>query len=122
MVPLAYGRSTRRWLTRRILLTSGAACLIAVIVLALLGMRAAFSYTSICPICGEIQETTEWQLPFTQVTYHTSTYVASSPLSRIISKRHPVGLHAHQWQFCIGGGNGVRCALGDGRGLFMEAR
>jgi hypothetical protein len=80
---------------------------------------AVFSYTSVCPICGQVQETAQWQVPFTDWTYHTSSSVHPSTLSRAIAARHPAGPHTHQWLSAIGGGNGVICALGDGQGLLM---
>jgi hypothetical protein len=79
---------------------------------------ARFSYVSVCPICGEIQSTTEWQIPFSSVTYYRWSNLKATPLSRAIAGRLPPGTHSHRWEFCSGGGNGVMCAIGKGQFLW----
>ena len=83
-------------------------------------LKATFSYSSVCPICCEVQETIEWQFPFTEITYYTSASTHATDLSRVIAARRPPGTHEHQWRFSMGSGNGVRCALGDGQELWHQ--
>jgi len=74
-----------------------------------------YSY-SICVKCGASRRTREWQLPRSQSSFFSHSSVTGTPLSLYLSST-VVPKHAHLWLFGHGGGNGVRCALGDGDAL-----
>jgi hypothetical protein len=76
-----------------------------------------FRYSSICPICGREQSSVEWQIPFTEIAYWHSHTISDTPLTATLVRAGAAGPHAHDWHFCHGGGNGVMCAIGDGRYL-----
>lgn len=73
-----------------------------------------FYYDSVCSQCGVIQQTTEWQLPHSQHSFFSHSAITQTPFSIYLTSSGGVGEHAHQWLFGHGGGNGIRCALGDG--------
>ena len=73
-----------------------------------------FSYDSVCSKCGASRYTREWQLPHSQHSLFAHSQIVSTPLSQYLSSSGMVQAHSHQWLFGHGGGNGVRCALGDG--------
>ncbi|WP_146564426.1 hypothetical protein [Posidoniimonas corsicana] len=76
-----------------------------------------FTSSAVCSHCGSIRYTVERQFPFTTVPYWRSRSIESTPLSDSVG-----GLltsRDHTWQFAHGGGNGVRCALGEGRSLLQ---
>jgi hypothetical protein len=76
-----------------------------------------FSYDSVCSQCGAIQNTTEWQLPFSRHTIFKHSTIESTPLSRYLTTAGIISEQPHQWLFGHGGGNGIKCALGDGDNL-----
>jgi hypothetical protein len=96
--------------------------------LALLGLVAAafalygaFGSISVCGTCGAVQDSTEWQIPFTSVTYWHSTSITQTPLSAVVAKRQLAACPPHNWLFIHGGGNGILCAIGDGRRVHQAA-
>jgi hypothetical protein len=74
-----------------------------------------FSYSSVCSRCGIVCHTTKWQLPGTRFTVFDQSSERDTPVSLSLRADGIVGPHSHQWLFAQGGGNGVRCALGEGR-------
>jgi hypothetical protein len=82
-------------------------------VLAMLG-PCRFNSGRICTDCGRLQHTSERQLPLTSITYWSSTWIEETPLSKM-ADAGLIGPHAHHWLYANGGGNGVVCAIGDGR-------
>src|SRR4051812_14748597 len=92
--------------------------LFAGILILWVAVTSTFTYVSVCPICGDLQHTTEWQVPFTEITYWTHSSTSSTLLSATIVRRRSPGVHPHNWLFAYGAGNGVQCALGDGQGLW----
>jgi hypothetical protein len=90
---------------------------VALVPLGLLILLGRFGYTSICTTCGAIQNSSEWQIPFTEITYWRSSSVAPTTLSRVVERHHLSLSHAHTWVFAAGGGNGTTCAIGPGRHL-----
>jgi hypothetical protein len=73
-----------------------------------------FGYSSVCGKCGASRHTTDWQLPLTDFTVFTHSTESASPLSRALLTNGIVSAHSHHWLFAQGGGNGVRCAIGQG--------
>ena len=91
---------------------------VAAATLVLLGLAAAFgrfSFTSVCSRCGAIRDTTEWQVPMTRISVFSHSSERASPVSAVLTRSGIVGAHEHQWMFCQGAGNGVSCAIGEGR-------
>ena len=82
----------------------------------------AFSSLSVCTTCGKLKQTTEWQIPCTEVTYWEHESVTDTPLSRSLTTTGMVGEREHTWAFATGGGNGVMCAIGNGRYLLTAVR
>ena len=114
MITLAYGRTTRRcWRPSGLIVLCIVGLAIAVLTFAL--HRARFSYVSVCPTCGDVLETTEWQVPFTRTTYYTSTRESPTLLSAALAKRTLSTAQVHQWKFVWGSGNGVGCDLATGK-------
>lgn len=74
-----------------------------------------FRYSSVCDKCGALRHTTDWRFPLTRVTVFTYSTESDSPLSRALLTNTIVPAHGHHWLFAQGGGNGVRCAIGQGR-------
>lgn len=82
---------------------------------------ASFYSSSFCTVCGQELSTTEWQVPLTQITYWRWQRLRNTPLSDAISRQSVAGKHEHAWSFAHGGGNGVMCAIGQGRHLVTAA-
>ena len=80
-------------------------------------VHGVFTFSSVCSRCGGVRRTTEWQIPHTEITLFTYSSEATTPLSQVLMTNNIVPTHNHNWLFAHGGGNGVRCALGDGQGL-----
>jgi hypothetical protein len=97
---------------KRFLIVGASVLLIALVASALFGR---FGFTSVCSRCGEIRDTTEWQIPLTSVTVFSPSSEHTSPVSTALTTSGIVAAHEHQWLFCQGGGNGVTCAIGEGR-------
>lgn len=95
---------------------------LALVLLLGLMLRSTFNYVSICTICGGEENSTEWQLPFTEITYWRTHSVIETPLSKAIARTGISGSHEHAWLFAAGSGNGVMCAIGQGRHLFSAVR
>lgn len=74
-----------------------------------------FRYSSVCDRCGELRHTTEWMLPFSDLTLGSHSAQSNSVLARTLSTNGIVQPHTHHWLFASGGGHGVRCAIGPGR-------
>ena len=120
MATLSYarGRKSRNW--RWILATAALALVVGAIVLA--ARDARFSYGSICGTCAAHQFTTEWQIPYTQHTYWTSSSTRATPLSNVLTTSGAIPPHPHTWMMVQGSGNGIRCALGTGTGLWSVSQ
>jgi len=93
---------------------------VACAILAVVGLAAStlfgrFGFSSVCSRCGAIQDTTEWQIPLTSVTVFKLSSEHASPVSTVLVSSGIVAAHQHKWLFCQGAGNGVRCAIGEGR-------
>jgi hypothetical protein len=73
-----------------------------------------FFHDSVCSQCGALQHVTEWQLPHSRYSFFRRFSVEPTVLSDYLLSSGVVSAHEHQWLFGHGGGNGVRCALGDG--------
>ena len=73
-----------------------------------------FGYDSVCSQCGAIRSTAEWHVPYSERYLFTYSVVETTPVSRYLTSSGLVTAHSHHWLFGHGGGNGVRCALGDG--------
>jgi hypothetical protein len=76
-----------------------------------------FGYDSYCSVCGAERDTTEWQVQGHQWTICRFSSIHATPLSKYVSSARLVAIHSHVWLFAHGGGNGVRCALGEGDSL-----
>ena len=76
-----------------------------------------FSYASVCSKCGAIKHTTEWQFRRTSIGIFSQSSTQETPLSLALSSSGIVKNHSHEWLFSQGGGNGVRCALGEGHAI-----
>lgn len=77
-------------------------------------MAGPFRYLSVCDRCGASRLTADWQLPLTSFTVFSRSTEKESPLSRVLLTNGIVAAHSHHWLFASGGGNGVRCAIGQG--------
>lgn len=75
----------------------------------------AFGFSSICTRCGAIRDTTDWQIPLTSVTLFRTSSERQTPVSAELLRSNVVVKHDHQWLFISGAGNGVTCAIGEGR-------
>lgn len=89
--------------------------IVALVVLAASALFGRFGFTSVCSQCGAIRDTTDWQFPLTSVTVFSHSSEHASPVSTVLTSSGIVATHQHQWLFCQGGGNGVKCAIGGGR-------
>jgi hypothetical protein len=87
----------------------------AVLILAGSALFGAFGFSSVCTRCGSIRNTTEWQIPLTRVTLFRTSSEHETPVSAELLRSGAVSRHEHQWLFSSGGGNGVTCAIGQGR-------
>lgn len=75
---------------------------------------AVFGFSSYCRVCGLEQRTLRNQLPLSEVTLFERS--VESPT--LYSGAYYAGggpSHAHDFVFAAGSGNGVKCAIGDGR-------
>lgn len=85
--------------------------------LALYLMGGIFSYSSICRHCGASQSGRRCFIPDTQICYFHATSVHATPVSKVLESTGIVGAHEHDWRLAQGGGNGIFCAIGEGRHL-----
>jgi hypothetical protein len=92
-----------------------AACAAIALWIMLAWVNGPFRYGSVCDRCGALRSTTEWRLPFTELTVFVHATESDTPLSRVLMTNGIVSLHAHHWLFGHGSGNGVKCAIGPGR-------
>ncbi|CAN5542523.1 hypothetical protein BH10PLA1_BH10PLA1_19260 [soil metagenome] len=88
---------------------------ISLIAIACVAHFSTFRSGSICNVCGATQSETDWQFPLTSLTYWSSTAVRSTPLRETTERLHLCPPHQHQFIFIQGSGNGVLCAIGQGR-------
>lgn len=98
----------------------------ALALLLLLGLASVvfgrFGYTSVCTRCGAEEHATDWHLFGSQIILFNSSKVAATPFSDMLTTNGAISPHQHQWMFAAGGGNGVKCAIGDGRHLWSTIR
>ena len=99
----------------RVFVLLGSCSLLALVALILL--RGPFAFVSFCTSCGLRKFTTEWQLPETHIPVFSKSIHQHTALSALLQTNNIVLLHRHTWSFAQGGGNGVRCAIGQGRYL-----
>ncbi len=118
---LEYGRARRSWhIPRRMvrgLLLGGMGGLIAFSI-----WFGRFQSRSICFHCLQIQHTTQWQVPWTELTYWRSERTTPTPLSQAMAQAGLVTGTIHDWHFIQGSGNGTFCALGDGHHLLTPSQ
>ncbi len=94
---------------------------VVVIVILFIAMWGCFSGTSICSICGATQSETQWQVPFAELTYWRTKSVSNTCLSTLANNSGLCPPHTHRWIFAHGGGNGITCAIGQGRHIGTAA-
>src|SRR5690348_15012967 len=87
--------------------------IVALLVLAASALFCRFEFTSVCSQCGATRDTTDWQIPLTSVRVFSHSSEHASPVSTVLVSSGTVATHQHQWLFCQGGGNGVKCAIGE---------
>jgi hypothetical protein len=92
-----------------------ACAIVAVVGLTVSALFGRFGFVSVCGRCGAIRDTTEWQIPLTSLTVFRLSSEHASSVSEVLTRTGIVAAHEHKWLFCQGGGNGVRCAIGEGR-------
>ena len=83
---------------------------------------STFGSLSVCRRCGCKRSTTEFQIPLTPLTYWSTHAIVETEMSRMAQDRELVGVHAHNWVFVHGSGNGVTCALGIGGDVSNNVR
>jgi len=88
---------------------------IGLLVTGLVAFFCTFGSISVCNVCGATQTETDFQLPFIDVTYWSMKHVESTTLSRTVERLNLCPPHQHEFVFAHGGGNGVMCAIGQGR-------
>jgi hypothetical protein len=89
--------------------------IIGLVSLAVCATVGAFGFSSVCTRCGAIRETTEWQIPLTSINVFQHSSEHATLVSAALVKGGIITKHEHLWLFSQGGGNGIRCALGEGR-------
>src|SRR5215216_3462103 len=70
--------------------------------------QGPFHGLSVCGQCGVIRDSTEWQAPFTQITFFRRSSVRDTPVSITLTTNQIVKAHSHRWVFLQGLGNGVK--------------
>ncbi len=76
-------------------------------------VAGAFRYTSVCNRCGAVRYKTEWQVPHTRFAFFSHSSVRQTPVSLCLTTNQITPMHSHNWVFAQGGGNGIKCALGE---------
>lgn len=90
--------------------------LLAVLATAAFGaLYGQFNYSELCPVCGRARESVDWQVPFTQHTYHSRHEERETPLNRTLMASGLVEYHEHIWQHIRGKGNGRQVVFGSGQ-------
>jgi len=74
-----------------------------------------FGFSSVCTHCGAMRYAKERQIPLTRITLFRTSSEHQTPVSVELFRSGAVSKHEHQWMFSSGTGNGVRCAIGQGR-------
>jgi hypothetical protein len=106
------------WLRKRVTkIIAGLLLLIGI-----LALWGAFSFSSVCSRCGATQHATMWQIPLTETTVFRTSSVSETPVSMALLRIGITSKHDHQWQFSQGSDNGVYCALGNGQRLWFIVR
>jgi hypothetical protein len=80
-------------------------------------MSGVFASSSICHHCGASQSARRWFIPGTTTCYLHTTSVRATPVSNVLETTGVVAPHEHDWQMAHGSGNGIFCAIGQGRHL-----
>lgn len=76
-------------------------------------VAGAFRYTSVCNQCGAVRYKTEWQVPRTSFAFFSHSSIRQTPVSLCLTTNQITPKHKHNWVFAQGGGNGIKCALGE---------
>ncbi len=76
---------------------------------------AKFTSTSVCDRCGIRLNAWEFQIPLTSITYRKGESVVPTPMSSMLASKGIITNCSHHFLFCTGSGNGVKCAIGQGR-------
>lgn len=72
-----------------------------------------FYWVEVCGECGAMRQSSARQLPMVPISFWTWHHESGTPLSQQVTP--VVGVHTHRWSFVHGSGNGVFCAIGEGR-------
>ncbi|MFO0914576.1 MAG: hypothetical protein U0795_16580 [Pirellulales bacterium] len=103
-------------MARRILIATVLICAVGAL------RFSTFGSLSVCTHCGCRLSATDFQLPLVPVTYWRQQKIEATPLSIVARDLGLVKPHAHDWDLIQGGGNGIRCALGQGGELSRALR
>ena len=91
-------------------------CLVALsIVVGFVVPFAKFTSTSVCDRCGVRLNAWQYQIPLTSIAYRKGESVVPTPMSSRLAAKGIVTNCSHHFLFCTGSGNGVKCAIGQGR-------
>ena len=74
-----------------------------------------FRSTSVCDLCGAKLASRRYQVPMTSITLGRHDTITPSVLSSVLATRGIITNCSHRFLFATGSGNGVTCAIGDGR-------
>lgn len=74
-----------------------------------------FTSTSVCDRCGVRLNAWRYQIPLTSITYRKGEAVVPTPMSSVLAAKGIITNCSHHFLFCTGSGNGVKCAIGQGR-------
>ena len=80
-----------------------------------------FNYLAVSDRCGVVRDTCQWQIPLTRLTIFQQSSERETALSHTLLAIRLFQHHEHRWLFVAGGGNGIRCAIGEGRHVFPSA-
>lgn len=75
----------------------------------------AYSSSSVCKKCGIVKDSIDWQIPLSNITLFGTASEHETPVSVALVRNGVVTGHKHKWLCIHGGGNGVLCAIGEGR-------
>jgi len=84
---------------------------------ALAAYSSLFTYSEVCNKCGAKRVTRDFLIPLSKISVFKIHTAGSTPVGAALAKMAAIPPHEHQWLFCYGCGNGVKCAIGPGRNI-----
>lgn len=81
-----------------------------------------FHYRSVCSVCGLEARTSEIHFGEFETQFGLTREYETNAIAALLLNHPAIKAHQHAWLFAVGGGAGVKCALGKGQPLWQTIR